>query len=172
MKNLIRLIPIAFIFILTSCFNHDDQMTISKSGNISVISTIQITDDELEKETIEDEVSKIVDDLKDEGWAVSYKWKKKKSPYRIEFISSNSLKKMFHYQQEYGTASGINVLKNFSDEQYVVSFEKLENADNRSIHLSSSSLSLHRLEDDDEVTEVRDVVGNGITDFYYYIMLD
>ena len=156
--------------LLSSCFDHYDQVSIDSNGMISLTSTIKITDEEADKSKVKEEIELMVKDLKKAGWDVSYKWVNKSKPYKIEFLGTNTIDHLYQYQQENNgfTPSGVWIDKKFSDKQYVISFDKLEDANNRIIDLKYNSLSLYRPSGEDDIEEFRKIE----SDLYYYLFLD
>ncbi|WP_159018131.1 hypothetical protein [Algibacter sp. L3A6] len=170
MKNLKKLLIVPLFFILNACFNQVDDITIYRSGKIELITTIEITDKEADKDQVNEEIEKKVAQLKKEGWYVSYKWKKKSKPYKIIFTASNNIDKIHEYQVETegDTPSGIYISKKFTDKQYVVTFDLLPDANNRSLNLTGNSLPLYRVNDDGKLEATRNIK----SEKKYYVVLD
>ncbi|QRM90362.1 hypothetical protein FG167_14320 [Lacinutrix sp. WUR7] len=170
MKNLKKLLFVSLFFILNACFNHADDITIYRSGKIELVSTIEISDKEADKDQVNEEIEKKIAQLKKEGWYVSYKWKKKSKPYKIIFTASNNIDKIHEYQVETegDTPSGIYIYKKFSDKQYVVTFDLLSDANNRILNLSRNSLPLYRVNDDGKLEFTRNIK----SEKKYYVVLD
>lgn len=170
MRNIKKLLFVSLFFILNACFNHADDITIYRSGKIELVSTIEITDKEVDKAKVKEKINEKIKLLKEEGWDVSYKWKKKSKPYKIIFTASNNLNKIHEYQVETegDTPSGIYIYKKFSDKQYVVTFDLLADANNRILNLSSNSLPLYRVNDDGELEATRNIESKK----KYYVVLD
>lgn len=76
MKNLKKLFFLLIFFAFFACFNQVDDVRIFKSGRIELVTTIEITDKEMDRDRVKEEIKKKIELLKEEGWNVSYKWKK------------------------------------------------------------------------------------------------
>ncbi len=170
MKNFKKLLLLSLFFIFFACFNQVDDITIFKSGRIEMVTTIEITDKDTDKDKVKEEIKKKVALLKEEGWNVTYKWKKNSKPYKIKFTASNTLNNLYEYQKKTqgDTPSGVYIHKKFADNQYVLSFDLLKDANNRIVNLSSKSLSLYTVDDNDKLKEHRNIK----SEKYYYVLLD
>lgn len=169
MRSLKKIFFISLFFVLYACFDQVDDVTIYKSGKIELVTTIEITDKEADRDKVKEEIKARVKSLKKEGWKVSYKWKRKSKPYKIKFTASNNLNKLYEYQQETEgeNPSGVYIYKKFSEKQYVISFDILESANNRTLNLSKNSLSLYRKNENDKLEEFRKIE----SEKYYYVFL-
>lgn len=169
MRGFKKIIIFSVFFILYSCFNHTDEVTIYKSGKIELVSTIEITDKETGKADVKEEIKDRINALKKEGWKVSHKWTKKSKPYKIRFKASNNLTTLYNYQKQTkgNTPSGVYITKKFSEKQYVISFDLLKDANNRVINLNNKSISLFRLGDNDDLIESRRIK----SEKNYYVFL-
>lgn len=170
MKNLKKLLLLPLLFLIVSCFEQEDEVKISKSGKIEMISTIIVKNDEADLDYVASEINVRLKSLKEEGWEVSYKWKKKSRPYEIEFISTNTLNNLYNYQKktEGENPSGVYIYKKHSEQQYVISFEFMEDTDKRTIILDHKSLPLYLMNKDEKLVAKRDVTSKQ----FYYVLLD
>lgn len=169
MKKLKKIIFVSIFFILYACFNQVDEVTISKSGKIELVTTIEVTAEEVDKKSVQDEIDARVKSLKKAGWKVSYKWKSKSEPYKVKFTISNTLNKLYEYQKkpEDVNPSGVYIYKKFSEKQYVISFDLIKDANNRTINLSKKSVSLYRKYGDNKLKKFRNIE----SEKYYYVFL-
>ena len=170
MRNIKKLVFVSLFFILNACFNHADDISILPSGKINIKSTIEITDKEADKAKVKEEINEKIKLLKEEGWDVTYAWKKKSKPYKIIFNARNTLDKLYKYQKETDgeTPSGIYIYKKFSDKQYVVTFDLLPDANHRLLGLKEYSLPLYLVNDDGELEATRSIK----SEKKYYVVLD
>ena len=169
MRNFKKLFFLSLFFVLYACFNQVDTITISKSGKIKLVSTIEITV-ESEKDVVKDAIKSRIKTLKDEGWKVSYKWEKRSKPYQIKVTASNTLQQLYEYQSKTKKSSsfGVNIYKKFSDKRYAISFDILKDANNRILNLNKKSLPLYRIGENDKLYKLRNIKSK--TD--YYVLLD
>lgn len=169
MKKLQQLVLLFAMFLLLGCFTQTDIITFYKSGKVELIATIEITDDDATKDKVKEEVEERVKNLKKEGWKVSYKWKKRSKPYKLEFTATNTLKRIHNYnvETEGENPSGIYIYKNFDDEQFVFDIDLLENCESRTITLGKNSLPLYTVEDNK-----RKRVYNIESEETYYVFLE
>ena len=171
MLKLFKISLVGLLFCLTSCFDHDDTFIFHRSGAITMYSTIEITDDEIEKKEVKLEIAKLIKELEDEeGWNIIYKWTKKSKPYKIEFTSTNTIQNLHELHQSpdaYGPA-GVFVESKPSESRYIISFEKLENANNRDIRILGSPLFKAG---DNELVKVKNIV-DPRTSEYFLVILD
>lgn len=95
---------------------------------------------------------------------------KKSKPYKIKFTASNTLNKLYEYQKKTGgdTPSGVYIVKKFSETQFVVSFDLIQDANNRVVNLNDKSLSLYDVDENDKLKEFRRIE----SEKYYYVLLD
>jgi hypothetical protein len=169
MRSLKKIFFVSLFLVFIACFNQVDEVTISKSGKIELVTTIEITDKEADRDKVKEEINARVKSLKKEGWTVSYKWKSKSKPYKIKFTASNNLNKLYEYQKETEgvNPSGVYIYKKFSEKQYVISFDLLESANNRILNLSKKSIPLYHMDENDKLKELRRIE----SEKYYYVFL-
>lgn len=175
MKNFKLLFLISVLFLFAGCFDQVDNVTINSSGRISMTSIIEVTKEDAEKDDVKKEISSRVADLEKEGWSVKQKWIKKSKPYKIKFTLVNSVHYLYKYQQKNGgdTPSGVWVSKKFRQNEYIISFDKVKDADSRTVSLSSSSLPLYRHDSPGDADRKKLKSYRKITsDKQYYLLLN
>jgi len=171
MKKIHLLLLGLILLVLNSCFDHHDEITIYNSGRIELVSTIVVTTEEYTKDEVKENIEERVTALKKAGWTVKHKWKKKSHPYKIEFELSNTIHRMYdyHVETEGGSGgSGIYIYKKFSDKQYVISFDLLGDASNRTLTLTNNSIPLYAAGKDNTAEPTRTIKSEN----RYYMMLD
>lgn len=171
MKNLKKLLLLPLFLLIVSCFEQEDEVKISESGKIEMISTIIIKNDEADLDYVDSEINVRLKSLKKEGWEVSYKWKKKSRPYEIEFVSTNTLNNLYNYQKktEGENPSGVYVYKKYSDKLFVISFEFMKDTEKRTIILDSKSLPLYLMNEDEKLVAKRIVTSKK---FYHVLLIE
>ncbi|MFC6269698.1 hypothetical protein [Frigoriflavimonas asaccharolytica] len=158
MRNLKILALLSLFVLFCSCFEHEDEVTISKTGKIDIVSIIKVNSNESKAE-VQEALSHEFTQLKKAGWNVSYRWMTATKPYKIQFVGSNTLNNIYNYIEKTKgeNPSGIYVSKKYSDTEFAVTFDLLTDADNRIVRLGKKSLPLYSFADKDKLQSVRNI---------------
>lgn len=158
MRNFKILSLLSFFVLFCSCFEHEDDVTITKSGNIEVVSTINVKSGDSKTEVQEGINTQLIE-LKKEGWKISYKWIKESKPFKIKFTATNTLNNLYNYQEKTKgeNPSGIYIVKKYAANQYALSFDLLMDADNRLINLNKNSIPFYRIDANDDLKKVSNI---------------
>jgi hypothetical protein len=126
-KNFIFLLLVGLIFV--SCWNQKDILTIKNDGIVKFESEIIIRDKDIPIEAVEDITRLFMEELMEAGWKIEKKWLSKKTPYKLLFSGTGSLKKV-------GNKTDFYALKRINEDTYEINFipaETEQGKSNRSI---------------------------------------